>query len=184
MEYQLHPSRSRRRAIRLAIHPDGSVHVTAPWFMPRTVIEVFVCQKQDWIARMREKLTKYPMVFLRGDKEEYLALRQKAHDFAYERLQEICSAYDIIFSRLSIRNTKTRWGSCSRQKVLAIHYKILFLPLDLAEYLLVHEACHLQEMNHAPRFWRLVEQQIPDYKNQRLRLRRWMRSSESIHLPA
>jgi predicted metal-dependent hydrolase len=79
--------------------------------------------------------------------------------------------YQLQYNRVAIRNTRSRWGSCSSKKNLNFNYRILFLEPELQDYLIVHELCHLQEMNHAPQFWTLVAEQIPDYKAcvQRLR---------------
>jgi predicted metal-dependent hydrolase len=67
---------------------------------------------------------------------------------------------------------KSRWGSCSRKKNLNFNYKLIQLPLELADYIVVHELCHLQEFNHGQGFWNLVGETIPDYKARRDELRK------------
>jgi predicted metal-dependent hydrolase len=79
--------------------------------------------------------------------------------------------YNFTYNRVTIRNTRSRWGSCSSKKNLNFNYRILFLPPELQDYLIVHELCHLQEMNHAPQFWSLVAQQVPDYQLRMQQLR-------------
>jgi len=78
----------------------------------------------------------------------------------------------LEFKRVAIRNQKSRWGSCSSQKNLNFNYRLCLLPSDIAEYIIVHELCHLQEMNHSVKFWRLVEKTIPDYKFRQKRLKK------------
>jgi len=73
---------------------------------------------------------------------------------------------------VSIRNQKTRWGSCSRQKNLSFSYRLFLLPPRFCDYVIVHELCHLKEMNHSPKFWALVARTFPDYK----KLRREMKA--------
>lgn len=67
------------------------------------------------------------------------------------------------FNRISIRNQKTRWGSCSSNKNLNFNYKIVFLPDYLAEYIVIHELCHLKHFNHSKEFWELVKFFCPEY---------------------
>ena len=77
----------------------------------------------------------------------------------------------LTFNKIFIKNQKTRWGSCSSAKNLNFNYKILFLPYDLAEYLVVHELCHLEHMNHSKDYWNLVEYVLPNYKMSHKRLK-------------
>ena len=182
LSYQLRPSRSHRRSIRLAVHADGSLVVTASPSIPRSLIEAFIERKSSWLQRKIQERGEKIYTTLKGDREEFLMLRDLAHDFAKERLEEICTQMGVRYQALTIRNTSSRWGSCSRRKNLSIHYKILFLPLDIAEYLLIHEVCHLKEMNHGVRFWHHVAQLCPDYLGQRRALRRWIKTAESICL--
>lgn len=75
--------------------------------------------------------------------------------------------YKYSWNKISIREQKTRWGSCSQKKNLNFNSKIALLPEKLAEYIVVHELCHLGEFNHSKRFWNLVEKILPDYKQRR-----------------
>ncbi|PID51680.1 MAG: metal-dependent hydrolase, partial [Candidatus Moraniibacteriota bacterium] len=71
-----------------------------------------------------------------------------------------------------IRNQKTRWGSCGSNGNLHFNCQLLCVRDALIDYVVVHELCHLKEMNHSPRFWDLVAQTMPDYKTLRKELRR------------
>ncbi len=72
--------------------------------------------------------------------------------------------YNLQYNRVSIRNQRRCWGSCTSLGNLNFSYKILFLPEHLQDYIIVHELCHLAELNHGQQFWNLVAQQIPDYQ--------------------
>ena len=79
--------------------------------------------------------------------------------------------HSFIYHRVSIRNQKTRWGSCSRKGNLNFSYKLALLPLHLADYIIVHELCHLGQFNHSPAFWSLVALAAPDYQRHQKELR-------------
>jgi predicted metal-dependent hydrolase len=87
--------------------------------------------------------------------------------------QERCG---VTFNRLSIRNQRRRWGSCSASRNLSFNYKLRFLPLCLADYIIAHELCHLKEMNHGPRFWAALEAVMPDAGARASNLRRLERT--------
>ena len=102
---------------------------------------------------------------------DFRANKERARGLVLERLNYFNQFYQFKFNRVFIRNQKSRWGSCSGKGNLSFNYKIVFLPPALADYLIVHELCHLAQMNHRPQFWQLVSQQIPDYKKLRKELK-------------
>lgn len=104
--------------------------------------------------------------------KHYLEHKETARAFVTERVMHWNSFYNFEINRIAIRNQKTCWGSCSEHKNLNFNYKLLFLPEHLADYIVVHELCHLAELNHSPRFWNLVAQTLPDYKVHRKELQK------------
>lgn len=102
----------------------------------------------------------------------YEACKNRARKLVMERLKIYQPIVGVTFARVSIKDLRTRWGSCSSQQNLNFHYKLVFLPLELVDYVIVHELCHLLEMNHSHRFWVLVRQAIPDYRKRILAIRR------------
>jgi predicted metal-dependent hydrolase len=95
--------------------------------------------------------------------KHYTEHKESARTLIKDRLEYFNQFYGYSWNRVAIRNQRRCWGSCSSQKNLNFNYKLLFLPAHLRDYVIVHELCHLTEMNHGSGFWRLVEQQIPDY---------------------
>jgi predicted metal-dependent hydrolase len=76
------------------------------------------------------------------------------------------------FTRITIRDQRTRWGACSARKSLSFNWRLVMAPPDVAEYVVIHELAHLIEMNHSMRFWKIVEKHCPDYKKRRLWLKK------------
>jgi predicted metal-dependent hydrolase len=100
-----------------------------------------------------------------------LANKETARYAVRKKLESLNLFYHYSYRAVSIRNQKTRWGSCSQRGNLSFNVKILFLPERLQDYLIVHELCHLKELNHSQHFWNLVAQTIPDYAARRRELR-------------
>lgn len=97
--------------------------------------------------------------------------KEMARKFVHEKAAGFAAAHGFEYKRIAIRNSRRSWGSCSELGNLNFHYKIIFLPEALAEYIIVHELCHLREFNHSPRFWAHVEEIIPDHKARRRALK-------------
>lgn len=162
----------RSRGISISIRPGGEVIVTAHPLMPKYAIEAFVRTKQDWIDKHRQvQLTKAPLLTKLEEKKEYQVHKSKALALAHARLEHFNRVYGFKYNSVSIRNTASRWGSCSRSGNLNFSYKIALIPLVQADYIIVHELCHLKEFNHSQRFWDLVAITYPDHKKIRKLLR-------------
>ncbi|MBN2884861.1 M48 family metallopeptidase [Patescibacteria group bacterium] len=161
----------RSRHVRLSLSADGRVLVTRPFWVTEKFAQTFVDQKKEWLYQQLEKLKKVPISPLaRGTRADYLRYKEKARKIAQERLEYFNQFYQFKYTRLSIRDQKTRWGSCSKSGGLNFNYRLVFLSPELIDYLIVHELCHLKQLNHSPAFWSLVSKQIPDYKKSRQEL--------------
>lgn len=88
-------------------------------------------------------------------------LQRKARVELSPWLQKVSQRCDLAYSRLSVRGQTSRWGSCSSKQSISLNYKLLFLPPDLVEYVLIHELCHTVHMNHSKAYWQLVQQYCP-----------------------
>ena len=78
--------------------------------------------------------------------------------------QSEAAALGVAYSRLTVRDQVSRWGSCSSKGALSFNWRLVLAPHDVLDYVVVHEVCHLVELNHGPRFWKLVERRRPDYR--------------------
>lgn len=88
------------------------------------------------------------------------------------RLDEAAAALGVSYSSVRIANQRTRWGSCSSSGAMSFNWRLLLAPEDVFDYVLWHEACHLRHLDHSPRFWGLLEQHRPGYREQKAWLRR------------
>ncbi len=95
----------------------------------------------------------------------YLEHKEAARCLVISRVKHWNQFYGFEYNRIAIRNQRRCWGSCSSLKNLNFNYRILFLPPHLQDYIVVHELCHLEELNHGKEFWNLVQRQIPHYED-------------------
>jgi len=179
-EYQL--IRSNRKTLAIYVRRDGRIEVRAPHRASKTYIDGFVLKKLDWIQRTRARLA--------AGQEEKKVIRLTAQEAdrckkqAKGYLQQKCSHFSEIMGlrpgAVRINSAKTRWGSCNGKGDINFTYRLLFVPEELIDYVVVHELAHLKEMNHSPRFWSVVEQVMPDFRLRRKRLREFERQIELV----
>ncbi len=163
IEYTL-IQRANVRRLRLAVRHDGSIYLTAPKRVQRKYLDQFLAQHSEWISEAVERVKKLPIPFLRrGAAQDFQKYKQSALVLVRNRIEYFNKFYTFSYTSLSIRNQKTRWGSCSKRGSLNFNYRIALLPAALADYIVVHELCHLKEMNHSQRFWKLVANVIPNH---------------------
>lgn len=96
--------------------------------------------------------------------KHYVAHKEAARTLVVSRLMHFNTHYGLVWNRVAIRNPRRSWGSCTSLKNLNFSYKILFLPPHLQDYIIVHELCHLAELNHGAGFWELVAHCAPAYQ--------------------
>lgn len=174
MQYTLKHS-ARARKMRITVRCDASVIVTVPRFFPHHQVEKFLFSKANWILKKVayfKKMGRNGLVLARrSGVGEYKKLKHQARILVKEKIAELNQFYNFSFNRISIKNHKSRWGSCSKKRNLNFNYKIIHLPVELAEYIVAHELCHLKELNHSAKFWDLVAQTVPNYKVRRRKLK-------------
>ncbi len=171
INYTLRTSRKVRN-MRLAMYSDGSLVITKPYGVPNILVHYFLRTKVfSFLNKVGYFQKSNKATSSVGTRKHYLKYKEEARDFITKKAEEINHHYQLKYNRISIRNSRTRWGSCSQKGNLNFHYKIIFLSDNLANYIIAHEICHLQEMNHSSRFWSLVEQKFPNYKYLRKQLK-------------
>lgn len=177
--------RSNAKYLKVAVHPDGRVVVTKPVRLSLRELERWLAGKQEWIDSMREKFAKDREKFervhgkplalpkLRRGTAAYKEAVERARTIATERVRHFAQLGAFSHGTISIRNQKTRWGSCSARGNLSFNYRLAHLPPELVDYLIVHELAHTKHHNHSAKFWEEVSRFIPEAKAKRNELHRY-----------
>ena len=169
IEYEL--IRSNRKTVTLQVKPDGSVVVRAPIRLAKYRIAKFVREHEAWILAQQKKAEAYrEHVHVITDEERREGIARARKIFP-ERVTYFAERMGVTYNRITIREQKTRWGSCSSAGNLNFNWKLVLMPPELLDYVVVHELAHRKEMNHSPRFWAVVQKELPDYRERREKLK-------------
>lgn len=160
--YTLHQRKNTKR-MWLRIRADGSLTVSAPRRLREDKIDDFIKIKSQWIITRLNYYKNNPTLTLTVPKAERPKHIRGALELANSRLAFFNEFYRFKYSKISIRNQKTRWGSCSKSGNLSFNFRISLLPIKLADYIIVHELCHIGELNHSKEYWQLVAKTIPNH---------------------
>ena len=171
----------KARCVRVDVRPDGGVVLTIPHRVPRALALSFLDQQRPWIERTRARLARRvpaaPLAW-EGSRSKKV-LKALAATQARTLLDEEGARLGLRHSRLTIRDPRTRWGSCGADGSIMLSLRLCMAPPEAFRYVVVHELCHLRWRGHGPRFWALVERQMPDYG----RWRAWLREQgASLHM--
>ena len=160
--------RSNRKTIAIQIMSNGEVLVRSPKRMSELEIRKFVESKNVWVQKHLSGMnTELVEPFSQNQIE---ALRRQTKLLVEDRAAHYCADLEVTYNKISVRTQRTRWGSCSSKGNLSFNCLLALVPADVLDYVVVHELCHLKEMNHSSRFWELVECVLPDYVHQK----RWL----------
>jgi predicted metal-dependent hydrolase len=162
--------RARRYILRVA--GDGTVCVTMPrWGSRREALE-FAASQHPWVEQQRtriarERATEPPPL----SREHQRRLITRARAELPRRLHELAVQFDLRVTRVSIRNQRWRWGSCSPRGHICLNWRLVAMPDWVRDYVLIHELMHLKRMDHSRGFWKLVAAACPRYQEARSWLR-------------
>ena len=157
----------RVRRPRVVVHPDRRVEVVVPPRAPRGTAERLLREHRRWIERQLERLA--PRLVLREVSEA--AGRREARTLLTAVCAREAARLGVRYTRIRVADQRTRWGSCSRTGTLSFNWRLVLAPLQVLEYVALHELCHLVVPDHSPGFWQVVERARPGYREER----RWLR---------
>ena len=167
--------RSNRKTVAIQVNSDLSVTVRAPYSASEKDIEEILKKKEAWISRHIEKIKKTKERFEaepteKLTREKVIALAEEALKVIPERVEYFAKVIGVTYGKITVRNQKTRWGSCSSKGNLNFNCLLMLAPPEVLDYVVVHELCHRKQMNHSKAFWLEVEKVLPNYKE----VRKWL----------
>ena len=169
ISYQL--IRSRRKTIAIQIDRNGQVILRTPYGITKRQAEKFLDEKKDWILKNIRQVENRKTDQIMISEEQRREGIERAKRIFPERTAYFALRMGVYFGRITIREQKTRWGSCSSKGNLNFNWKLVLLAPELLDYVVVHELAHRREMNHSKDFWKIVEAELPDYRERRRRLK-------------
>ena len=172
--------RSNRKTVAIQVNSDLSVTVRAPYSASEKDIEEILKKKEAWISRHIEKIKKTKERFEaepteKLTREKVIALAEEALKVIPERVEYFAKVIGVTYGKITVRNQKTRWGSCSSKGNLNFNCLLMLAPPEVLDYVVVHELCHRKQMNHSKAFWLEVEKVLPNYKE----VRKWLKAEGS-----
>ena len=150
--------RSNRKTIAIELRP-GEIIVRAPIYATKEQIDAHVRSREQWIRKHQQTLPSVEPLSM----EEVRALAEQAIKTMPPRVAHYAHLLGVTYGRITIRNQRTRWGSCSSKGNLNFNCMLMLTPPEVEDSVIVHELCHLKEMNHSDRFYREVLRVYPDY---------------------
>ncbi len=166
MEYEI--IYSKRKTLSVSVR-NRNVVVRAPIGLPKGIIAEFLEKHREWIKKQLEKSLLRTDPIDAMSKGEIEALRSEARKILTAKTQKFSEIMGLKCGRITITGAKTRFGSCSSKGNISYSYRLMLCPDEAIDYVVVHELAHLKEMNHSKRFYALIENVLPDYK-ERLKL--------------
>lgn len=163
--------RSSRKTLAVQIRADGTVIARAPLRMPKDRILYFLSEKASWIrmqqGRMQERENMRQQARIHLDAAQEKELRERAKSVLAQRTAYFARQVGVTYGRITVRDQKTRWGSCSQTGNLNFNFRLILAPPEVLDYVVVHELCHRRQMNHSAQFWQEVAQVLPDYRERK-----------------
>lgn len=175
--------RSSRKTISLQINQEGELVVRAPNRCRKSDVEAFISSKADWIIQNQREMQRRRQQLAERRKEQpewtdkdYVKARSLARAVFEQKVSLYAKLMQVSYGRISIRDQKTRWGSCSGRGNLNFNWRLILAPEEVLDYVVVHELAHRKEMNHSDRFWAQVAAVMPDYRKQR----QWLKQNGDL----
>lgn len=154
----------RAKRLNISVKPFAGVQVSVPERLPFSKAEEFVLSRTQWIRKHQARMKQ-----IEQDYETFSDIaagidRAKAKEKLIGRLDELAVKHGFTYNRVFIRNQKTKWGSCSRQNNIGLNVKLVVLPDELIDYVILHELAHTKVRNHSRHFWAYLDGIVENVK--------------------
>ena len=146
----------RSRRIALSVRPSGEVRLSFPPYVAQHRALEFLDSKQEWILRTKTKFAARPTKPALSA-ENIELLRAEAKAYLPARVKELARQYGLQYGKVTIRATRSKWGSCSAQNNISLSLFLMTIPTHLRDYVIIHELCHTVHHNHSERFHALAD---------------------------
>ena len=163
----------KAKRINIMVKPFQGVWVTVPYKSSLKKAEEFVCYKKTWINRHLEKIERYENRCKEDTNKAGNIDKEKVRIILVNRLNHLAAKNGFSYNRVCIRNQKTRWGSCSSKNNISLNMKLVILPEELIDYVILHELVHTKKKNHSKDFWAEMDKLVEHSKEMRSRLRQY-----------
>ncbi|MCI8481707.1 MAG: M48 family metallopeptidase [Clostridia bacterium] len=161
IEYKLFQSNIKNLYIQIK---EGKVIVKAPKYFSKSQIDEIVGKKQKWIEKNLQHNTRKQQREENYTKQEFIQIVE-------ENVKDLIQLTNLKPNRVRIRDIHYAWGTCSSNRNITINQKLICYSKKAIRYVILHELCHLEYMNHSGKFWELLETYMPDYKEAKKELK-------------
>jgi predicted metal-dependent hydrolase len=144
---------SKARRLILTVRPFRTTRVAVPRGVTFQEAESFAVSRKGWIVKHLKEIRHIEQIYMEREKQGCQIDRQHAIKALTSRTEELASLHGFTFSRVTVRNQKTRWGSCSSANNISLNMKLLLLPEELRDFIILHELVHTRVKNHSRKFW-------------------------------
>ena len=176
-EIEIEIVRSQRKSVSIEIRDCGKAVARIPYCLSDDELKRIINEKERWITNKCEEIKAAEKIYtstgatspemLTEDELERIKVK------FVEKVRYFSGIMGVYANKITIRNQKTRWGSCSAKKNLNFNYQLYYLPDRLMDYVVIHELAHIRHMDHSKEFWAEIENYCPDYKERRDELKKY-----------
>ena len=159
----------RAKHINISVKPPSNVRVAIPKDISFIQAVKFFRKKESWVKKNLYKIKHYCFNNSRSENVNLLY----AKDYLLKRLEDLATIHEFKYNRATIRNQKTRWGSCSGQNNISLNMQLMNLPNRLIDYVILHELVHTIVKNHSPLFWETLNNYVINAKHQSKELKKY-----------